>query len=282
MQWYFLALSSLFLFSLSSIFQRRLLSKTSLNPVIYGFTFQVLVGILAIPIFFYKPGTINGDLTTWFYILLASVFYAFSNFLLFWGIKFLEISQVSIIGSTKSFWVLIGSAIILSETVTSTKILGVALIILALLVIIVKGVKVKPSKGQLFILGATVFSAAAYVLDGLILKDFSASFYLIISSLATGFGTLAISPKSASKIKELFNKSVLTWTIFISAIFSLAVYMLYYSYQVGGTISSLIPITQTATILTVVLAAIFLKETSNLPRKIVAAIISFIGILLLR
>jgi drug/metabolite transporter (DMT)-like permease len=282
MYWYILSLTSLSLFSISSILQRKLLAKTTLNPVIYGFAFQVLVGIMAIPIFFVRQGIVTKNIDIWTFILVASVFYAISNLLFFLGVKILEISQVSIVGSTKSLWVLLGSAIILGEGISLQKAAGVFLIILALILIFWRGKNLQPSKGHLFILGAAIFSAAAYVVDGLILRNFSASLYLVISSLATGMGTLAFSPKSINEIHQLLDKKFIPSIILISFIFTVAVYLLYYSYQAGGTISSIIPITQSASILTILMAVIFLKETSRLPQKITAAILSLIGIYLLK
>lgn len=240
------------------------------------------MGIFAIPIFLIYPGQIATSHQIWSFIAIACVFYAISNLLQFLAIKKLEISQVSIIGSTKSFWTLLGSAIVLGEVITYAKITGVLFIILSLTILFWKGKTFKPSKGQILILGAALLSAAAYVFDGLILRNFSASLYLIISSLATGFGTLVLSPKSVNKMSGLFNKKISLRVILISILFTLAVYFLYISYQIGGNISSIIPITQSATILTVIMAAVFLGETTRLRIKIIAALLSGIGIYLLR
>jgi drug/metabolite transporter (DMT)-like permease len=280
--WYILSLISLVLFSTSSVLQRRLLAKTNLNPVVYGFVFQVLVGILAIPIFFFRPGIISKSIQIWEFIAIAVIFYSIANLLLFLGVKILEISQVSIVGSTRSLWVLFGSAIVLGERITFQKAAGVFLIILALITIFWTGGNLKPTKGHLLILAGAFFSAAGYVTDGLILRSFSAAFYLVISSVATGIGTLALYPKSVKQVNHLLNKEVAIWVFVTSLLFSLAVYLLYYSYQAGGTISSIIPITQSAAVLTIIFGIIFLKETTRLPQKIFSAVISFIGVFLLK
>ena len=182
--WFYLSLFSLLLFSLSSILQRKLLRDiTPLNPVIFGFIFRGLVGLFAIPIFLIYGGVISDSYTIWKYIIIAGVLYSFSNFLLYHAIKITEISRVSVIGSSRSLGVLLGSILILNEKISAFNFIGVFLIVLSLVLIFWKSKKqIGDNKGQKFALLAVFFSGFAVVIDGLILRDFSVAFYLIISS----------------------------------------------------------------------------------------------------
>lgn len=284
MQWFYLSLISLLFFSSSSIIQRKLLRDIAdLNPVIFGFLFQSLVGLFAIPIFLVYGGVISSSFTVWQYIIIAGILYSLSNFLLYHAIKITEISRVSIIGSSRSLWVLIGSMIILGEKITAFNFLGVLLIVFSLFLIFWKSKdQIGLNQGQKLALFAVIFSGFSVVVDGLILRDFSVGFYLVISSLFTGFGTLAIRPHSIKKINPFTKVRVFIPLIITSAFFALATFLMYTSYQIGGKMSSVLPITQTTTVLTIFLSAFFLKERKDLPKKIIALALCALGIYFLK
>ena len=283
MEWFYLSLLSLFLFSLSSIVQRKLLKNSVLNPVVFGFIFQVLVGLFAIPMFLIYKGVISASPIIWVYIIVAGILYSASNFLLYHAIKITEISRISVIGSSRSLWVLLGSVFILGENITLYNFIGIFLIIFSLALIFWnKQEQIKINKGQKFALFATIFSGIAIVIDGLILRNFSVAFYIIISSLFTGIGTLAIKPRSIFEIKPFAEKKIFIPIMFCSFIFALAVFLMYSSFQTGGKMASVVPITQSAAIITIFLSALLLKETKDLPKKIIALILCILGIYFLR
>lgn len=284
MEWFYLTLFSLFLFSFSSIIQRKLLRDiTALNPVIFGFIFQVLVGIFAIPIFLIYGGAISASWTIWEYIIIAGILYSLSNFLLYHAIKITEISKISVIGSSRSLWVMFGSILILGEKISAFNLIGIFLIIFSLILIFWKSQEqIKINQGQKLALLAVFFSGLAVVIDGLILKDFSVGFYLIISSLFTGFGTLAIKPKSITKIKPFIKIKTFVPIILSATFFALGAFLMYTSYQIGGKMSSVLPITQATAVLTIFLSALLLKETKDLPKKLIALALCVIGIYFLR
>ena len=283
MEWFYLSLLSLFLFSLSSIIQRKLLRNSVLNPVIFGFIFQVLVGLFAIPMFLIYKGVISAPFIIWVYIIIAGILYSVSNFLLYHAIKITEISRISVIGSSRSLWVLIGAVFILGEKITLYNFIGIFLIIFSLALIFWnKQEQIKINKGQKLALFATIFSGLALVVDGLILRNFSVGFYLIISSLFVGIGTLAIKPKSIFKIKPFTEKKIFISLMFCSFIFALAVFLMYSAFQIGGKMASVVPITQSSAIITIFLSALLLKETKDLPKKIIALMLCILGIFFLK
>ncbi|TSC53267.1 MAG: hypothetical protein LiPW16_442, partial [Microgenomates group bacterium LiPW_16] len=56
----------------------------------------------------------------------------------------------------------------------------------------------------------------------------------------------------------------------------------YTAYLVGGEASRIIPVNQSSVILTVILAAIFLKEKEKLARKLIGSILVVLGVMFLR
>ena len=76
--------------------------------------------------------------------------------------------------------------------------------------------------------------------------------------------------------KGLFMKMLL-----LCAVYSIATLSDYYALSSGGNASQVSPTLETSIILTVILAAVFLDEKNNLPKKLFAAAIAAIGIILL-
>ena len=91
---------------------------------------------------------------------------------------------------------------------------------------------------------------------------------------------LLFSQRFKTTILNLKNKSV--WRLGILSFFYTIQGITYYlAFQTGAPISQLSPILRSSVVLTVILAAVFLNERSNLLRKIFAAGIMFGGVILL-
>ena len=66
----------------------------------------------------------------------------------------------------------------------------------------------------------------------------------------------------------------------LSILYAASAITIFSAYQVGRNAAQIAPLNQTSTILTVILAIIFLKERSQLVRKLLGGLLSFIGIVL--
>jgi len=172
---------------------------------------------------------------------------------------------------------------VLGEKPTSSSILGVLLIISSLVVIFgEKWKKTEIDKGQYFALFATILTGFAVVIDGLILKEFSVAFYLVISSLFAGMGTLVFDPKLIYDISPFKNKKIFVPIIMAAIMHAFAVFLMYTSYKIGGKMAAVIPITQSAGVIIIFLSVLLLRETKDLWKKILAMALSILGISFLK
>lgn len=90
-----------------------------------------------------------------------------------------------------------------------------------------------------------------------------------------------IFPKAILKMEVLKSKSFLKKMLTLG-VFTSAQAIAYYFALAKGPASQIAPIGQSQVIITILLAVIILKERDNLLRKMVAAILVTIGVLLLR
>ena len=79
----------------------------------------------------------------------------------------------------------------------------------------------------------------------------------------------------------MWKKGALLKMFLLCAVYSIATLADYYALSSGGNASQVSPTLQTSIILTVILAAIFLGEKNDLAKKLLAAMIAMIGIILL-
>lgn len=93
-----------------------------------------------------------------------------------------------------------------------------------------------------------------------------------------------------SNIHRLKNAGIQTFTqpgfkkvLFLNGLFlSATYYCVMRAYELGGEVSRMYPIQQLESVILPLLGIVFLKERKHLYQKVIAAIIAFIGVLLIR
>jgi len=281
MSWILLILIGVLFISISSLFQRVLLKDEQSDPFTYAIIFQLIIAIL----FFIYVAFIGFKLPPLKplipYLLLMSLLYALANFFVFKGLKTIELSENSILWSSKAIWTMLTAAIFLKEQVDLVRIIGMLLILAGITVVSWKGKKWKLNRGHLFALAGAFFLGVSFTNDAFLLNHFEVPSYSAIAFLFPALLLLAIKPKSIGKFRLFLNKKRLFRMIIASFLFGVGTLGIYYSYQRGGDASQIVPISQSSVILIVILAFIFLKERNRFAQKVIGSLLAFIGIWLL-
>ena len=100
-------------------------------------------------------------------------------------------------------------------------------------------------------------------------------------SLLPSIILLTVFYKEIGNVKKLIFKEDFRIMLILAFFYSIQAVSYYLAYQKGAPISTLSTITKSAIVLTVILAAIFLKERTNLAIKGLAALMVTIGAILL-
>jgi uncharacterized membrane protein len=140
------------------------------------------------------------------------------------------------------------------------------------------------SKYKLFLLVAPFFYVLAATLDNRLVGFSNAASYMSVSFLLGGTVLLMTNMlrfKTAG-LTTLRNKAI--WKVIpINAVFIYLTYIcIMRAYELGGEVSRMYPIQQTESILVPLLGIILLKERQRIPVKVIAAIIAFLGIILVK
>jgi uncharacterized membrane protein len=279
--WLFLTLLSVLIASLANIFQKVLMKDNKSDPYSYAVIFHFLIGFLDL-IFAVLRGfqfpLFNQNLL---FFLLAAILWGSGTIFLFRALQHLESSQVTILGSTKVLVTIVTAIIFLHESFNLQKLIGTIIIIIA--IVLVSGFKkgMKFNNGMIYIFGMALCYGIALVVDTGIVKHYDPISYLAVSNILIGTLLLIRFPKVIKQARSFFKLNFLKKMLPVG-ILSSSQAMAYYSALSSGQASQIASINQSQVIVTILLAVILLKERSNLLLKLIAAVLTTIGVILLK
>ena len=112
-------------------------------------------------------------------------------------------------------------------------------------------------------------------------EKFNAFVYTPLIFLLPNMLLWAIHPQKTRNMLILATGKLIPKIALLGVFFAVSATTYFLSYQVGRNAAQIASINQTSVIIIVLLAVIFLHERINLMRKLLASVISFVGILLL-
>ena len=266
--------------SVAAIFQRLAMKKDGSDPVsstvIFEFLLAIVTGIIALFTGFTLPPA-----GIWLELCAIGVLYGYGGLFFFKAIKTIEASEMSILGSAGTLVTVVLSYVFLHERLSSVQLAGVLCILAAVVVINYSKHTFRLSSGAWYaLLGAACFGTAV-IIDTFILKSYPAISYMPVGSFLIGVILLISFPKSFGKIIR-DAKTIDSNLIVYSVLYAFAALMFYLPLQYGTYVSQLSVIGRVSIIFTVILSAIFLNERSHIGKKILGAILTTVGIFLIR
>lgn len=282
MPWLYLTLLGVLLSSIASVLQRVLMKGDRSNPYSYAIVFYFLLGFLIL-VFGLLTGSdfslLRGNV---YLLLLAAALWGICQVLFFKALQLVELSEVTIVLGLRVVVTIIASILFLNQVFTGWNALGALLILGSTLLVVDLKKDFKLNKGLVFTLIMTLFGGLAIVADSVNVQHYDVLAYSTFSNFLSGFFILAFYPKALTGWKQFIQPSFLVKMLPVAA-FSAGqgiLYLLALAY--GGNTAQVGTIRQASVIVTVLLAVIFLKEKDKLWRKLAAAILVTLGVILLR
>jgi drug/metabolite transporter (DMT)-like permease len=279
--WQFLIGITILCAAVGTLFQRTLLKDEKSDPVAYSVVYQLIVAAIII-VFAYIHGFHMPDiLHLWPNFLAMTVLYAATNILVFKSLSLIEASEFTVVFATRAVWTILAAVFFLGEHFTVTQSFGMGLLLVSVFLVSSKEKKFVFNKGLIFSLLAALTIGISFVNDTYIIRSTDVASYLVCSFSFPALLTLLFFPKSVRHIKNFLRKKVFMHMMFFSILTALGTITIYVAYQIARNAAQLGAVNQLATIVTVVLAIVFLRERSHFSRKIIGAILAFIGVVLI-
>ena len=259
----------------------KIATKTLTKPGALTVLLQMLSTIsilLLCPFFEIKFPT---DIKVYIFLGLAIIFYAISDRLNTTVRSGIEASTYSMIKQLSTVFMIFAGLIFFKEPFIITKFIGAILIILSNILIFYKKNSGKPNKYIILGILANMFFTVALFLDVNISDSFNLPFYV---ALTLGIPAILICIFERIKFSDIKNEFINgnKKSILITAItWSLAITVQLRAYQLGN-VSVVAPLCSLTVILNVLVGYLFLKERENIPKKIIAALLIILGIILIK
>lgn len=282
MSWQLLIGISVLLYSISVLLQRVLLKDNKSEPISFSIFFQVGVAIVIGILVLITHGKIqipDFSQISWS-ILVMTVLYALANIFIFKSLKVTEASRFTVIFSSKTLFAVLGASLFFREGLNPTQWVGAILIILGVVIISIKDLSKKINTGDLFALLAAVLFGLANTNDRFLVKFFDPYSYVVIGFLLPGLAIALFYPKKLVNLKVYFKKSFIYKMAILCLLYGLSAVAFFAALQTTPNSSQLFSINSFGAILTVILSIIVLKEKDRIAKKILGAVISVAGLLL--
>jgi len=280
MIWQPLVLISVLSYSVSVLLERVLLKNEKSDPIAYSVVFQLVVGLIVLAYALIKGFSVPNLYPILPNLILMTFLYGVGNILIFNSLKVGEASEFTIVFATGVFWTIAAAILFLGEAFSLRQGIGTLLIIASVILVSWKDNRFKLSKCSLFGLGAALCFGLAFANDAFILRNFDVPSYLAIAFIIPAVVVWLFNPRASKNMLPLLEKSMLKKLMIWAVLYAVSAITIFLAYQAGRNAAQIAPLKQTATIVTVLLAIIFLQEKSNLLKKTVGAVISVLGVIL--
>lgn len=281
MDWIVLTLLAITARSFFSIAAKMLNSKLTVSPITQTVLVTFTAGMLAVLLSPMLGGIdfsgIEQVLPQVGFVILTI---AVGNILFFRGQTNLDAGTSQIAFSSILIWGAGLSVIVLDSVFSLMQLVGIVLLLGALIMLQYQEGKFLLNKAILYIVAAALLFALFQVLSADIATTVSTSAYLLICflgpSLLLGIFNL---PKITQELKNLAPTKKLTAQVTLFASVTTVLYYVfsYMAYAVTPDRGIVIVLLTSQVILSVLLGIVLLKETTNIKRKIIAALLAFLA-----
>jgi drug/metabolite transporter (DMT)-like permease len=281
MNWQIPLFISILCLGIASLLQSASIKQDKLSPIAYASFFQLLAGII-VGIFACIRGTsFLGLIETWPNMVLQIVLYTGANILWFKALRHADVSDSIVLLTSKVVWIVLGAALFLKEVLSPIQMIGAVIVVISVVMVSLKGKSLKLGRGQVLALLAAACYGFGFVNDTYMLRSVDVLTYLSIAFFVDALFIWVLYPSITGELRSFLAKENFSNFFFASLFYAIAMVCIFYSYLYGHNTALIATLNQTSAVLTVVLAAILLKERENLATKILGAVIAVCGVYLL-
>lgn len=280
MNWIFFAFIPAILFTIYNLLS-RVISVKSKNPVAFAVAYSLIGAAIILPFAIFQLKSLKSiPIDIILLTLLGTILFGIFDRFQFFASRDIEASSLAVLYRLTPISTLIASMIFLNEKASLEKILGTILIIIGNVIIVTGYKSIKLNRGLIFALISAITLGLAYTVDKRASVFYPLAIYSLLIYFLPPIYNLLIPPLS---LKILVNEvKAASWKIWALGLVSIGgYYSLIYAFS-KADVSKVVPISTTSSILTVIAGTIFLKERSNMLRKIIAVLLAFVGVFLIR
>lgn len=259
----------------------RITTKTLTNPGALTVLLQSIgtVAILLLcPFFEIKFPT---DIKVYIFLGLSIIFYTISDRLNTTVRSGVEASVYSMLRQLSTVFMIFAGLIFFKDPFILSKFIGAILIILSNVLIFYKKNREKPNKYMILGIISNIFFTIALFFDVNISNNFNLPFYVALSLGVPAILIFLFERIKFSDIKNEFKNGNKKGILITGIAWPLEIIVQLRAYQLGN-VSVVAPLCSLTVIMNVLVGYFLLKEKDEVPKKIIAAILVILGIILIK
>lgn len=272
---------SVVFYSIAVLLQRVVLKDGEARPIATALAFQLIIaigiGILAV-------ATGNWQLPAlgplWLNLVLTSLLYGAANIAVFTALKTVEASKFTILFATRGLFTIVASSFLLSEGLNQTQLLGALFIFVGVVLVNFKSNQLTFSRGDWLALVGGLMVGLANTNDRFLLGSINFYMFSMLGFLLPTIPMALIYPKEIMAMKTFLQPNLLFKMILLCFCYGAAALTFFLALQLTPNSSQVAAVNLTSVIVIVLLAIVFLKESAELLKKMIGAVLSFVGLLL--
>ncbi len=281
MSWLILTLLGILVFSPKNLLYRTLMKDDKSDPYAQSIVFFGLGGTLAL-LFSLFHGGFQYQITLDQLLLFVplTICATVGPVLLFKSYQRLDASEIAILQSSQKVWAVLGAFVLLQEPFAVNKILGTLVIVVGVAITLWRRRQFQVNEGVALVLVATLFYAGMDLVSYYIVRDFDAISFIVYVCYLPVVTLLLLRPQTVKKISYYFKPKYALGVSLLALCDTVGTLCFFFAYQVGRNAAQIVPLGGLITINSVLLAIIFLKEYTNIPNKVIGALVTLVGAVL--
>lgn len=242
---------------------------------------ELLASVLVLVLFPFFEIKFPTDIKVYFFLGLSIIFYAITDRLNTTVRKGVEASTFSIMKQLSTVFMTFSGFLFFKEPFVISKFIGAILIIFSNIIIFYKKGEGKLNKYVGLGIISNICYTIALFLDVNYSENFNLPFYVMLTLGIPAILILIIERIKISDLKAEFSKENRLPILITAITWSFCIVAQLRAYQLGN-VSVVAPLCSLVVIINVIVGYFCLKEKDNLLRKIIAAILIILGIILIK
>lgn len=278
--WYFNLIIYLVLYILFTQMY-KMATKSSKNDGALTILLQLLGGIFVLVFMPFFKMQFPTNLSTYIFLGIAIIFYAIADRVNTTARRGLEVSVYSILGQLSTVFVIVWGLLFFKEEIIIKKLFGAFLILLGNVIVLYKKGKFEWNKYIFFSLLGNLAMSIGITVDVGISDQFNMPIYVALTLIVPALLILIAEKVKIKDIVSEYKNGNKKAIMIVGISWGIMIIEMLRTYQFG-TVTTIAPLCATTTILNVFVAYFALKEKDSLLKKILAAIIVVLGIVLIK
>ena len=259
----------------------KVATKSSKNDGALTILLQMLGGLiilLFVPLFKMQ---FPSDYRTYLFLGIACIFYAIADRVNTTARRGLDVSTYSILGQLTTVFLIIFGIVLFKETIILRKMIGAVLILLGNVIVLYKKGKFEFNKYVILSIIGNLAMSIGVSVDVGISDQFNMPIYISATLIVPALMVFLFERAKAKDVINEYKIGNKKAIYLVGSTWGLMILVMLRAYQFGS-VTTIAPIASVTTILNVFVAYFLLKEKSSLLKKVLAALIVVLGIILIK